>query len=57
MRGFLIQLAKRLNWFFLANAIILDGVVIAASSVVVKDVPSYAIVGGVLAKVIKYRFE
>jgi len=41
----------------LANAIILDGVVIAAGSVVVKDVPSYVIVGGVLAKVIKYIFE
>ena len=41
----------------MANAIILDGVVIAAGSVVVKDVPSYVIVGGVLAKVIKYIFE
>lgn len=34
-----------------------DGVIVAAGSVVTKDVPSYAIVGGVPAKLIKYRFE
>jgi chloramphenicol O-acetyltransferase type B len=32
-----------------------NGAVIASGSVVVKDVPAYAIVGGVPAKVIKYR--
>ena len=45
------------------NAIICSGItigqgaVIAAGSVVTKDVPSYAIVGGNPAKVIKYRFN
>lgn len=45
------------------NAIILDGVkigngvIVAAGAVVVKDVPDYAIVGGVPAKVLKYRYE
>lgn len=34
-----------------------DGAVIAANSHIVKDVPSYAIVGGNPAKVIKYRFS
>lgn len=33
-----------------------NGAIVAAGSVVAKDVPPYAIVGGVPAKVIKYRF-
>lgn len=45
------------------NVIILDGVtihdgaIIAAGSIVAEDVPAYSIVGGIPAKVIKYRFE
>lgn len=43
------------------NAIILDGItigshaVVAAGAVVTKDIPEYAIVGGVPAKIIKFR--
>jgi len=33
------------------------GAVVATGSVVVKDIPPYAIVGGVPAKIIRYRFE
>lgn len=46
-----------------ANAIILagvnigDGAIVAAGAVVTKSVPSYAIVGGVPAKIIQYRFS
>lgn len=46
-----------------ANVILLPGItighgaVIAAGAVVSKDVPPYAIAGGVPAKLIKYRFE
>ncbi len=40
----------------LSGANIGTGAVIAANSVVAKDIPPYAIVGGNIAKVIKYRF-
>ncbi len=46
-----------------SNSIIIDGVkiedgaIIAAGSVVTKDVPPYAIVGGNPAKIIRFRFE
>lgn len=40
-----------------AGVTIANGAVIGARSIVTKDVPPYAVVGGVPAKVIKYRFS
>lgn len=34
-----------------------DGAIVAAGAVVVEDIPPYAIVGGVPAQIIKYRFS
>lgn len=41
----------------LSGVTIGDGAVIAANSVVTKDIPPFAIVGGTPAKVLKYRFS
>ncbi len=45
------------NVIIVDGVIISDGAIIAAGAVVTKNVPPYAIVGGVPAKIIKYRFE
>lgn len=44
------------NVQIMGGVIIHDGAVVAANSVVTKDVPPYAIVGGNPARIIKYRF-
>lgn len=49
--------------FIAANAIIIsgvnvgDGAVVAAGSIVTHDVPPYAIVAGVPARIVRYRFD
>jgi acetyltransferase-like isoleucine patch superfamily enzyme len=45
------------NVLILSGVHIGQGAVLAAGAVVVSDIPPYAIVGGVPAKVIKYRFS
>jgi len=46
-----------LNVVIMNGIIIGNGAIVGANAVVTKDVPPYAIVGGVPAKVIKYRFS
>ncbi|WP_203229313.1 acyltransferase [Paenimyroides tangerinum] len=45
------------NVTILAGVIVGRGSIVAAGSVLIKDVPPYCIVGGVPAKVLKFRFE
>ncbi len=45
-----------MNAMILSGVTIGDGAIVAAGSVVTKDVPAYAIAAGVPAEVIKYRF-
>ena len=44
------------NVMILSGVNIGDGAIIAAGAVVTKDVPAYAVTGGVPSRVIKYRF-
>lgn len=43
------------NSVLLSGVTIGDGAIVASGSVVTKDIPPYAVVGGIPAKVIKYR--
>ena len=45
------------NVFICGGVRINDGAVVYAGAVVSKDVPPYAIVGGIPAKIIKYRYN
>ena len=45
------------NAFLVGGITIGDGAVVLAGAVVTMDVPPYAIVGGVPAKIVKYRFD
>jgi len=45
------------NVVIMPNITIGNGAIVGAGAVVTKDVPDYAIVGGVPAKIIKYRFS
>lgn len=45
------------NAFLVGGTKIGDGAVVLARAVVTKDVPPYAIVGGVPAKILKYRYD
>jgi len=45
------------NAIIMDGVIVQDGAIIAANAVVTRNVPAYAIVAGVPARIIKYRFK
>lgn len=45
------------NVFLVGGITIGDGAIVLANATVTKDVPPYAIVGGVPAKIIRYRYN
>lgn len=52
----LVMMCGLVNVLIKAGVHIGDGAVIAMGAVVTKDVPDYAIVGGVPARILRYRF-
>ena len=45
------------NVFLVGGVTINDGAVILAGAVVTKDIPAYAIAGGIPAKIVRYRYD
>lgn len=59
--GYLVEIGNDVwigsHVLIMDGVVIGDGAVVAAGSVVTKDIPPYAIYGGVPAKLLRYRFD